>query len=400
MSNNFEQNAASLANRFASLSAHAELLAFPDYRKGIFQPQDLAGHKSISKFIYNISHPFSTIETLSFLFYIAWAILYFLEFMAMALGAIYLYSGKFNLPQLFPPSDTPTIIFVLLSFLLVALPVSIISYAWGWETLRAQKIPWWVKVGLLISVFWILNSITINPLGGSIQLLWDWDIIKSEPLIAGIVFCAFLIPASMYMVAILFDIIVLVLFVIRTLFGGIASVHAPRPIEIILKLAIEEIPATKPDIAAWKLSQLGKDEIYTLRQWAEANREGSEKRTLPASIIATLVGVSLTSEIVRGALDKILSGLIASIMNLLQAKSPFVIPVNMSLSALILFPLILVLVLTFAQQLIALFRNVVAQNIIIEACIITEYALQSAPNDSKKLSIWDLIMSFLKPVKF
>jgi hypothetical protein len=132
---------------------------------------------------------------------------------------------------------------------------------------------------------------------------------------------------------------------------------------------------------------LGKDEIYTLRQWAEANREGSEKRTLPASIIAALVGVSLTSEIVRGALDKILSGLIVSVMNFLQAKSPFVIPVNVSLSALIVFPLVLVLVLTFAQKLIALFRNIVAQNIIIEACIVTEYAIQDTPTE-KKLSLW------------
>jgi hypothetical protein len=290
------------------------------------------------------------------------------------------------------------IVFIVFSVLLIGLPVSTVSYTWGWETIRAQKYPWWVKVLILAFIFWIINSITVTPLTGEpIQHIWNWNVIRADPLMAIIALGMLIIPASMYLAAVILDLMLFVLFLIRTLFGGIASVHDPRPIEIVLKLANEEIPAKKPSAPSWKLSKLHRDEIVTLRQWAEANREGSEKRTIPASIIAALVGVTLTSDVVRGALDTMLSGFANSVIDLMQAKSIFTLPANFSVSLYIVFPVVLLLLLTFAKKHIALFRNIVAQNLIVEACILTEYAIQTTSRE-KQTSLWDFIRNILMKI--
>lgn len=393
------QIAKAIAEKFAALSEHAEKLAFPDYRKGIFESKKLDGYRPISKFIFNVSYPFSMNETPSLLFFVGWLLLYFLELLAVMLGIIYLYPSRLGFGQFFPPTTTPVIVFIVFSVLLVGLPVSIVSYTWGWETIRAQKYPWWVKVLILALIFWIINSISLTPLTGEpIQHILDWSVISAEPMMAIIALGMLVIPASMYLAAIVLDSILFVLFLIRTLFGGIASVHDPRPIEMVLKLANEEIPANKSGALSWKLSQLHRDEIITLRQWAEANREGSEKRTIPASIFAALVGVSLTSDVVRGALDKMLSGFAISVTGFMQTESIFTMPANFSVSLYIVFPVILLLLLTFAKKLIALFRNIVAQNLIVEACILTEYAIQTTSKE-KQNSLWDFIRNILMKIK-
>lgn len=392
------QKAKIISEKFADLSEYAEKLAFPDYRKGIFESKKLEGYRPISKFIFNVSYPFSMNETPSLVFFVGWSILYVLELLAVMLGIIYLYPSRLGFGQFFPPTDTSVVIFIVISILLVGLPVSIVSYTWGWETIRAQKYPWWVKVLILAFIFWIINSISVTPLTGEpIRHILDWSVIRSEPLIAIIALGMLLIPASMYLAAIVLDSILFVLFIIRTLFGGIASVHDPRPIEMVLKLANEEIPANKSGAPIWKLSQLHKDEIVTLGQWAEANREGSEKRTIPASIIAALVGVTLTSDVVRGALDTMLSGFANSFTGFMQTESILTMLTDFSVSLYIVFPVILLLLLTFAKKLIALFRNIVAQNLIVEACILTEYAIQTTSRE-KQTSLWNFIRNILMKI--
>lgn len=394
-----DQVTKAIAEKFASLSNYAEKLAFPDYRRGIFESKKLDGYRPISKFIFNVSYPFSMNETPSLVFFVGWSLLYFLELIAVILGIIYLYPSRLGFGQFFPPTATPVIVIIVFSVLLIGLPVSIVSYTWGWETIRAQKYPWWVKVLILAFIFWIINSISLTPLTGEpILHVWDWGIIKSEPFMAIIALGAFVIPASMYLAAIVLDSLLFVLFLIRTLFGGIASVHDPRPIELVLKLANEEIPAKNSGASSWKVSQLHRDEIVTLRQWAEANREGSEKRTIPASIIAALVGVSLTSDIVRGALDTMLSGFANSVTGFMQTESIFTMSANFSVSLYIVFPIMLLLLLSFAKKLIALFRNIVAQNLIVEACILTEYAIQTTSSE-KQDSLWGFIRNILMKIK-
>jgi hypothetical protein len=393
------QKAKIIAEKFVALSEYAEKLAFPDYRRGIFESKKLDGYRPISKFIFNVSYPFSMNETPSLVIFIGWSILYFLELIAVILGIIYLYPSRLGFGQFFPPTATPVIVIIVFSVLLIGLPVSIVSYTWGWETIRAQKYPWWVKVLILALIFWIINSISLTPLTGEpIQHVWDWDVIKTEPIMAIIALGMLVIPASMYLAAIVLDSILFVLFLIRTLFGGIASVHDPRPIEMVLKLANEEIPASKSGAPSWKLSQLHRDEIITLRQWAEANREGSEKRTIPASIIAALVGVTLTSDVVRGALDTMLSGFANSVTGFMQTESTYTMPANFGVSLYIVFPIMLLLLLSFAKKLIALFRNIVAQNLIVEACILTEYAIQTTSRE-KQNSLWGFIRNILMKIK-
>jgi hypothetical protein len=372
----YDQQAKAIAERFALLSDHAEKLAFPNHRKGIFASKDLAGAKTAAKYIYNLTHPFSMLEKPSSWFFVVWMILYFLEFTALLYGILFLYPPIFNIAPLFPPSDPSTTISVWLSLILFALPVSIIAYTWWWETLSSRKNPWWVRILLAVIAFSALTSFAVStPSNGPMLTVWNWNIFKNQPFTALVAVSVFLLPAISYFVAIVFDLVLFILLIIRTLFGGVASVHVPRPTETILKLATDEIPSRQPNQLGWKLADLTREDVVLLRQWAEANREGSGKRTLPASIIAAFVGVMLTSDYLRNIIDRILAFLGSGILSFLSDKSPFFIPNNISISALILFLLVMIFLLTVAKNLMALFRNIVAQNLIVEACIVAEYAL-------------------------
>ena len=108
-------------------------------------------------------------------------------------------------------------------------------------------------------------------------------------------------------------------------------------------------------------------------QWAEANREASEKRTVPAFLVAALIGAVLTSDFIRQNFDHFLSILFANVVSYLSAKSIFTIPIDVSISTLVLIPLIAIFFIVVLKTLAALFRNIVAQNLIIEACILAEY---------------------------
>ena len=208
----------------------------------------------------------------------------------------------------------------------IGIPVSTVAYFWWVDTFFSKKNPWWVKFVLLGVSIWILISI-INALmiQNHSMILW-----KAPGGTFSIIFSFFILlfPGISYFIALLFDIILNFLLAYKTVFGGIKAIFQPRPVLTVMELASEEIQSTQPDIAPWKLSDLPKTEVTVLRQWAEANREGSEKRTIPAFLIAALIGVFFSNDFLRKILDYFISNLIA----ILQTKSIFALPLAVSLS--------------------------------------------------------------------
>ena len=206
-----------------------------------------------------------------------------------------------------------------------------------------------------------------------------------------------LIPPVSYYVAILFDFTLIILLLIKTVFGGIKSIHEPRPLEIVQKLALEDIPPVQPDGKPWKLINLPKTELLSLREWAEANRDGSEKRTVPAFLVAALIGLALTSDFIRQTFDGFLATMVANWITFLNSNSFFAVPAEISVTTILIVPFLAITVMIVLKNLLALFRNMVAQNLIVEACIVAEHAVVEPDLPQKTItSFWEEVVDWIK----
>lgn len=393
MQTDINQKVKVVTGHFTDLSSHAEKLAFPNYRKGIFAQKDLTGWNVISKYIYNFSHPFAAGEIDSSLFFILWLFVYIIQYLAFMIGLVLLYPILFNQTPFLPPTNGESQ-FILWLLVIVGIPSGLITYSWWIDTLLSKKNPWWVKVGL-ISMVWFMLSTVINAMfvqSPSTTLVKT----SGDTFSLVVAFGVLLIPSTSYAVAILFDFFLSVLLLIRIIFGGVRSVHAPRPVEITLKLATEEIPANNPGGSSWKLYELPKKEVVVLHQWAEANREGSEKRTLPAFFVATLIGVILASDFLRNIVDGIFVWLSTNAFSIFDARTISII----SFRTPVFFVIVLLLMFSsyVLKSVMALFRNIVAQNLIIEACIIAEHLMPDSEHSeiTRKRSFLDLVFTIFK----
>ena len=391
MSDAFQIKANQIASRFSALSSFAEKLTFPDYRKGVLEPKDIQNWRGPVKHIFNLSHPFTTTDNLGSLFYLIWVTLYIFGYISFVFGWVLIYPILFNVAPFLPPADASAQVFVVFG-LFCTTPVAVVAYFWWIDTLLARKNPWWINLLLIIVVFWSLAVISSAMLAKSPSTsLWENS---GETLTILVSFGLFLIPTTSYFWALVYDTLLIVLLILRTLFGGITVIHDPRPIQTIMRLATEEIPSVTPGQPSWKLSDLTRDEINQLRQWAEANREGSEKRTLPTFFIMAVIGLLLTSEFVRSAFDSFISLLISNTNEFINAKSPSAF--SLSHFLLLIFTLIVIIVLMdIIKKLLILFRNIVAQNLVVEACIVAESSVEIPQVVQQKQSRWRQIIHLL-----
>jgi hypothetical protein len=154
--------------------------------------------------------------------------------------------------------------------------------------------------------------------------------------------------------------------------------HDPLPLEQVRKLSIDEIPNTYGG-PAWKLNSLSLHEIQTLRKWADANRESTDKRTLPTIVIFGFLALVLSSETIKQSITEPIVqfwwGGLTFIWYTIKSQ-----PALMFSWKYIGATLVLVLTLTFAVYILKmfsrLFRNLAVQSLVIEACILAENAHQ------------------------
>lgn len=362
-----------ISDYFSTLSEQAERLAFPDLRTGIFELKDVTKWKVIPKYIYNASHPLVSKELTNIFFLIFWLVIYLVAYLSLVIGLAVLFPVVQKSPPLIPPTDVSGWVISVVG-LIIGLLVSMVAYFWWFDTFSNNKNPWLLKIVLLgVSILFVY--LLIRELMTQFQAVALWNS-SGDTFSILLSILLLLFPGISYFIAVIFDIILNILLAIKTVFGGVKAVLQPRPIQIIKQLATEGIQSNQPGNVPWKLSDLHKTEVSVLRQWAEANREGSEKRTIPVFLIAALIGVFFSSDFLRNIIDTLLFTLYTNLKTYLHAKSIFTLPMEVSISALVIIPFFLAMIIIVMNHLIELFRNIVAQNLIVEACIISEYALE------------------------
>lgn len=375
-----EQKVKSMAEHFSSLVAQAEKIAFPNYRSGILAQQDTTGWNKLRKFIYQVGHPFHIDAKMSlggvFLIFVAFT----LGFYGWPIGLDLLYvtlSGKFGLFQI---SDIYKGFFLPYGVIsaIILIPV---SYHWWLEIITEQRYSRRVKFLLFVIYLAIFADFNRQAIAKIPPLLFSWHAVEGKLLVG--LYLLLIIPATTFMLAILVDSFLLVLYIGRTIFGGVDSMHNPLPIKQVESLVFIDIPSITNDGETWNLLKLTKSEVRSLLEWAQANRDATEKRTIPFSIVLGIIGVLAISDLVRLQADSFIANFLTNI-----SRGPSSFPEG------ILFLFLLIVFAKLIQYLVRLFVNLAVQNIVVEACILAEHAVENIdPPQSNKKSLLETLLS-------
>lgn len=276
-----------------------------------------------------------------------------------------------------------------------AIPLSVVSYYWWIDILTSKKYPKWLRAIFIGGVLFFSWAFTKAVLAESItrHLINS----KSDILPTLLAYSLFLIPALTYLTMLVYETLVTVLHLFDSVSKGLKSLHDPLPLEIVKKLALEEIIDDQSK-QTWRMRDLSLHEVQTLRKWAEENRESTDKRTLPTFVGIAFLTLLLTSDTARGWFDPYMQQWFQRILSFWTMRTGFFTK-DYFMAALIFVLTIIVLGLlikTFSR----LFVNLAVQSLVIEACVLAEnsnsehYQVANNPNPPKNV-FWDFIRSLV-----
>jgi hypothetical protein len=159
------------------------------------------------------------------------------------------------------------------------------------------------------------------------------------------------------------------------------SFHDPFPKKELIKIIEEPIPILQEENTHWRLKDLNISQLRTIKEWAITNRDGTDKRLLPSAIFFALLGILSNTEAFQNILETfyiwirriILPGTAEGLKS--EEISNFVVQYFVVI-------IVLGILFGFITSLLSLFRNLVAQSLIIEACILTEYTIKESQSVS------------------
>ena len=363
-----------LINRFSALVEYAQTLVFPPLRKGITAPPDMTGWSRWRRIAFVISSPLSALWSSEaqgngiVVSIFCWSVapLYWW------IGANTLLDDIFSASQPSVPRTETSILIEAISTALLILTFAMIPVAyWRWvEFFRDRRYP--IRWRLVLAVGFVTLAISFPYWG----LLPEYRA-KFPALLLGDhrrlivftrVYALLLLPlgTSLYMSAL--DIGIMVGWLCTALVHYLLSAHDPLPKTHIRKLALEPIPPGEDNGQEWRLTELSPVELEMLRRWAAANREGSDKRLLPTAVLFGVLAIFANTRTVTAAIDNVVVW-VYEVFTLRFSESNLTF-----MGKFIMFSFALVFVMMFFRTLLSLFSNLVTQSLIIEACIVTEYA--------------------------
>jgi len=339
-----DEKAAEIIMRFRSLTKYAETIVFPRTKNSIFLPVNMDTWHPVRKVLHKASAP-------------------------------YLYAND---------RDKTSIVYFILSIFILIMTFSTLVLA---EKV-AKTIPIgadWLRFGFLVifsflSLYGILSflrdsryhialrifillifGITCLVLGGKLFPVVppNTHVITSFGRYFKVLFLMFsaLSPVLLFLI----NTFLIAFLSYIQLLKFTAIIQTPTTDESIEKLLHSEITDAKANNQNWQLLDLSKNEITYLRLWSESNLNSSEKRTIPAIVVAALIGLFLSIDGIRNFLT-----------------APFTITAISGpqswLSNLLLIAVFSFIVI-FSRTMVAIFKNIAIQSLIVETCLIAEYAV-------------------------
>lgn len=328
-----------------------------------------------------MAHPFTIAEN-SFWDSVGYFILVFLMQMNLGWGLMFLAPVMLGSPVILSFANLGNAISLILA-LIFSIPLAAVSCYWFFDIFTDKNThPKSPYILAMIDLFFIIGfSFAVCNDSSSKHL-----IVSSANIIPFLVsYILFFIPVITYFLIICSEAVALFRQIILSISRSVKTIHDPLPLEQVRALTVEEIPAfeNKP---GWKLSSLSLHELQTLRIWAEANLEATDKRTLPAVFVFGLLALFLSSDTIKQSIvepvttfwwNELTFVWIAATMSPLKLLSW-----DFALSILVLTVTLIItkyLLRTFSR----LFRNFPVQSLVVEACILAESAHEENYRDDK-----------------
>lgn len=355
--------------KFKTLVHHAQDIIFPDQHQGIFARQSTDGWSSLRKLIYRAFHPMWEAENRSaaevFLFSL------FSLYVPMFSLALSMYFTSIVLGETAAvESSNTTIFFIKTISIFVSVFLMLPTIHWWGEVVLEKRYSKGVKL-FVFCLFSYLSWIVTKAIIAQSPLYWPSREIISQNINFFLVISFFFVfPSYTFLLSIVIDYLLVIGYFLRVLFFNISSIHDPLPLESVEKLVKEKFSSAEEGDTEWQLCSLSKLEIKSLHNRALANLAGTEKRTIPISLILALIGLLTFSKFFGNNVDQLLSDM----FNKLNAFTPLANPLEFIFPMIVIGGLFIIggfLILSLNN----LFTNIVVQNIIIEACIIVEYAI-------------------------
>src|SRR5258706_1790839 len=357
-------NTNTLINRFFSIVRQAENIIFKDKRTDIFAHGDRSNWPTIRKILYKLPTPLLVFqEKSSPIYQISALFIYFMSFVALLLAQQEAWS---------PPVNVSLIYEVIVGLFLFLV-------AWSYiEFIRDNRYSVLAKIILssLLVILCLIQSFSLFAIR-KIHVIPVDRLVKVN-FFVGAGFTPWFIIIIYTLISVVWSYIILVRHT-----EVIQNPLTEQAIRQLLEVDMDDNNDTK-----WKILDLDKHEITYLHKWAETNLSNSEKRTIPTLVLSTLLGFFISTSFFR-----------EMILNLFKPEGSrnnlltFVIA--------ILLPSIVYFLSVFSRTLVALFKNIATQSLVIETCIVAEYSIvkdtkskeQSQPTGTS--SLVEVIVSFL-----
>jgi hypothetical protein len=182
-----------------------------------------------------------------------------------------------------------------------------------------------------------------------------------------VVYLVLLIPASTYAYLVSIDCLVWGAKGVGRWVKNLRIAHDPLPKRLIRELLLKPIPMGEEQ--SWQLDTTSVDELRFFVKWADANREGTDKRLLPTAVFFGIVGVFADTQVFKDVFDGAYRVFIQGLGIIERNESPWITMGGSLIAAFALLWGIAFLVILFR-----LFSNLVVQSLVIEACLVAEYA--------------------------
>jgi hypothetical protein len=365
-----------LMNRFSALVKHTQILVFPRILKGAAAPPDMTGWSRLRRLLFFISSPLPTI-VMSGAVNSAYSALALSVWLVVS-GFWYIAANVF-LDRIFgtthPSAPVPeesiwmqTVVYLIIALTLLLIPLAY----WRWvEFLRDRRYS--MNWRLILTVIFIIIALSFPYWGMLPEYRAQFPALLLENRIYlkmfAINYVLFLIPLGTFYYMVLLEFLVLAWQLYIMTIRYLASVHDPIPSRFIRKLALEPVPVDESG-GGWSLVDLAPVELETLRGWAEASREGTEKRLLPTVVLFGILGMFANTRVFSDVLEKILVW-VTGLFSIAPGRNNA--PLSFLVSWLV-FAFTALIVALFASGLLSLFRNLIVQALIIETCHVARYA--------------------------
>jgi hypothetical protein len=349
---------------------YAEALAFPAFSRVL--PEESKNWGWLRKLAHRMSHPFTVAEN-GVWDSVGYIILVFLMQMNFGWGVMFLSPALLGAPVLLSFANIGSTISLVLAFVCSA-PLMVVAYYWFYAIFAKKntrpQLPY-----ILVSVdLFLVLTLSFGLYNGSTTKNFISSGADFIPFLVSYIF--FLIPSITYFLIIIYESLVQFGQLISAISRSMRTIHDPLPLEQVKKLVIDEIPA-QDGKSSWKLASISLQEIRTLRKWAEANLEATDKRALPAVFVIGFLALFLSSDTIRQFITEPIIQVwwkeMTFFWSVVNKTPPEIISWHYLLAA-----LVFVLTLMFAKSILRtfsrLFRNLPVQSLVVEACILAESA--------------------------